>query len=457
MHRSSRAAVASASSGDTIVVRGGTCQGNIRLTQPLVLIGEERPLLRGTGSGSVVTILADSCVIRGFLIERSGTQLVAEDAGILLKSNGNRIEHNTLSDVLFGIYLYGADGNTIDGNRITGRGSLPIGERGSGIHVWDSHANILRGNLITATRDGFYIQTANRTLIEDNTVSGVRYGLHYMWADSNVFLRNVFRDNVAGAAVMYSKHLAMRHNVFLTNRGFSSFGILFQDCHDLVADSNVIVDNVVGMFLESSTQNSFRHNIIARNDVALEMFQNSIENTFTENNLMDNISPLLLVGKGPGASWSVGGRGNYWSGYDGYDLDGDGIGDIPMRIENVFQYLEGKNANVRLFLYSPASQALAIAARAFPIIEISSEVDATPLMRPVPLGEMPAALLAEEAETDASDNPTWALGPAAAGLGPGMAVQASAEEKAVIQVDHLTKNVRQPLGRRRRLLHREGG
>jgi nitrous oxidase accessory protein len=139
------------------------------------------------------------------------------------------------------------------------------------------------------------------------------------------------------------------------------------------------------MFFEASTDNLFRHNIIAQNDVALQMFQNSERNTFTENNFIDNLNPLSLVGKRTLTQWSENGRGNYWSAYDGYDLDHDGIGDIPMKIQNVFDYLEGQHPNLRLYLYSPASQALAVAAKAFPIIEINQEVDEHPLMRPIDL------------------------------------------------------------------------
>jgi nitrous oxidase accessory protein len=411
--------ISSALTGDTIVVSGGTCEANLVLTRRLVLLGVNRPLLRGTGHGSVLTLLADSCVVRGFTIEHSGKMLVDEDAGILIKSGGNLIEDNDLRDILFGIYLFNADRNTAVGNRIVGRRHLELGERGSGIHVWNSRANVFRRNVITDTRDGFYIQTANRTLIEDNTVNGVRYGLHYMYADSNIFLRNVFYDNVAGAAVMYSKDIVMRHNVFLKNRGFASFGILFQDCHGLSADSNVIADNVVGMFFEGSFGNSFHHNIIAQNDVALEMFQNSVDNTFSENNFVDNLSPLVLVGKKSGSQWTMGGRGNYWSTYDGYDIDGDGIGDIPMKIENVFQYLEGRNANVRLYLYSPASQALGLAAKAFPVMAISMEADRAPLIRPLALEGMPAVRLSADVRPSAGGSAAWALLPAGTVIGLG--------------------------------------
>jgi nitrous oxidase accessory protein len=366
-------------------VQKGVYNGNLSITKRLILTGIGHPVIRGDGSGSVITILADSCVIRGFNIEHGGKMLVNEDAGILVKSRGNRLEENAVRDVLFGMYFFHADNNIARNNLISGRKELGLGERGSGIHIWNSHANIFVKNAITDVRDGFYIQNANRMLIEDNEVWGVRYGLHYMYADSNTFIGNKFHDNVAGAAIMYSKNILMRRNLFTHNRGFSSFGILLQDCHHSLADSNIIGDNVTGLFFEASTDNLFRHNVIAQNDDALQMFQNSTNNTITENNFIDNLNPLVLVGKRTDTRWSSNGKGNYWSSYDGYDLDGDGAGDVPMKIQNAFQYLEGRNTNVRLYLYSPVSQAVAAATTAFPIIDINQETDEHPLMKPVEL------------------------------------------------------------------------
>ncbi len=372
-----------AHTGDTICVRDGIYTGNIAINKRLTLIGLEMPVIDGEGKGSVITIRADSCVIRGFVVEHSGTMLVEEDAGILIQSNKNLIEDNILRDVLFGIYFFHGEGNITRRNTITGRAYLELGERGSGIHIWNSNDNTFIGNTITDARDGFYIQNASRMLIEGNEVDHVRYGLHYMYADSNTFLNNRFHDNVAGAAIMYSKGIIFRKNSFIHNRGVSSFGVLFQDCHHSTADSNVFADNVVGLFFEASTDNTFQENVIAQNDVALEMFQNSTGNTFSQNNFIDNLNPLLLIGKTTRTHWSSQGIGNYWSTYDGYDLDGDDIGDVPMKIQNVFQYLEGKNENLQLYLYSPASQALAAATKAFPIIDINQELDESPLIHPL--------------------------------------------------------------------------
>jgi len=368
--------------GDTIFVGTGVYDGNVFLSRKISLLGSGIAVIRGTGKGSVVTVNADSCVIRNISIEHTGRDLLYEDAGILLLSHHNTVSNTTLRNTLFGIYVKQSDGNRIADNVISSFIDLDQGQRGSGIHVWNSHRNVITGNTISHTRDGIYIQNANHTLITDNVVHSLRYGLHYMYADSNTFLRNSFYDNVAGAAIMYTRNIIMKHNLFLRNRGFASYGILLQDCHFSFADSNIIADNVTGIFMEASTNNLFNNNIIAQNDFAMQMYQNSVRNIFTGNTFIDNLNPLTLVGKRTESQWNKNGIGNYWSSYEGYDLDADGIGDIPMRIQNVFNYLEGKNSNIRLYLYSPTSQALALSANAFPIIDINNEIDGNPLMKP---------------------------------------------------------------------------
>jgi hypothetical protein len=77
------------------------------------------------------------------------------------------------------------------------------------------------------------------------------------------------------------------------------------------------------------------------------------------------------------------GRGNFWSNYEGYDLDGDGTGDVPHKVQNVFDNMEGNYPRLRIYLSSPAAQALAMAEKTFPILRESSEVDRSPLTRAV--------------------------------------------------------------------------
>jgi nitrous oxidase accessory protein len=381
--QSVQAAITAAQPGDTIRVQSGTYTEQVILDKQLTLEGIGQPILRGTGKGSVVIVIAAHCTIKGFIIEHCGNSLQDEDSGLLLKSGDNLVEDNVLRDVLYGIYLYHASRNTIRRNVIRGRPELEAGERGAALHLWNSADNLLEENTISEARDGMYIQASSGNTIRGNRVSRLRYGLHYMNSDHNKFERNDFSDNVAGAAIMYSRHIELRHNSFTRNRGFSSFGILFQDCDDIVAEDNFIIDNATGIFMEALRQSSFRRNVIAQNDVALQIYSSSDQNLFAGNNFVENLSPLYLVGRGSSTKWQENGRGNYWSDYDGYDLNGDGIGDVAHKVQNVFEYLEGNYPRLRLYLDSAAAQSLATAERTFPIFKGSAEVDTAPLMKAI--------------------------------------------------------------------------
>ena len=378
-----REAIRAAVSADTIEVRGGTYHGNLILDKPLTLEGTGWPVLHGDGKGSVITVTAAGCSIRGFRIEHSGGMLVDEDSGILLKSDGNLLEHNQLRDVLFGIYFFQSNHNTVTGNSLYGRKELGFGERGAGIHIWNSADNSIVQNTITDMRDGMYLQNADRSVIRGNHVFSVRYGLHYMYSNDNIFEDNIFENNVAGAAIMYSRNIQFRRNAFIHNRGFSSFGVLFQDSQNCVSEQNLFVDNVVGIFMEALRDSRFERNLIAFNDTAIEAFSSAEGNEFAGNNFVANLSPIRIIGKTSNIRWDRDGTGNYWSDYKGYDLDENGTGDVPFRIQNLFEYLEGNRPRLRIYFFSPASQALAAAEQSFPVIEGSHEFDRYPLMKPV--------------------------------------------------------------------------
>ncbi len=376
--QSVQSAINTAQSGDTIQVQAGTYNENLVLDKPLVLEGSGKPVLRGTGKGSVIVVMADHCMITGFIVEHCGNELQQEDSGILLKTNNNLIANNELRDILYGIYLWQSGRNTIRENTIRGRTSLEVGDRGAGLHLWNSPDNFILSNSVTEARDGMYIQSSPRNIIQKNRVTKLRYGLHFMNSDDNQFEDNLFSDNVAGAALMYSKRIIFRRNAFIHNRGFSSFGILFQACDDSVAENNFIIDNACGLFLEALRKGRFVNNVIAENDVALQIFGSADQCEFVGNNFVENLSPLQLVGTSTNTRWQQ----NYWSDYEGYDLDTDGVGDVAHKIQNVFEYLEGNYPRLRLYFNSPAAQALATAEKTFPIIKGSALADPMPKIKP---------------------------------------------------------------------------
>src|SRR5262249_51457012 len=193
------------------------------------------------------------------------------------------------------------------------------------------------GNEIADVRDGFYVQSSSRGEIRGNVARDLRYGLHYMFSDDNVFEDNLFENGAAGAALMYSKRIAFRRNRFLHNRGFASVGLLFKACDDVVAEDNLIADNARGIFVEGSYRNVFRRNVVALCDAATVLYDWSGQNRFEGNSFVANLAPLNFVGRRTDTVFA----GNYWSENREPDLDGDGRSDRPYRLTSVFDHFRG--------------------------------------------------------------------------------------------------------------------
>ncbi len=381
-----QARVDAARPGDTIEVRPGTYEGDLVLDRPVRLIGIGRPRLVGSGDGSVVRIRADDVTVSGFDIDgRSGGDLARDSSGVHVSGSRARVERCRIERTLFGVYFREAHGGAVERCRIVGIRGRDAGEKGSGIHVWNTQGFRLVGNEILDVRDGFYIQSSSGGFIAGNQARDLRYGLHYMFSDDNVFEDNLFANGAAGTALMYSRRITFRRNRFIHNRGFASVGLLFKTCDDVVAEDNLIADNARGIFLEDSRRNVFRRNVVAASDIAIVLYDSVAENRFEGNAFVANMTPLWLVGKRTDTRFD----GNYWSGNDEPDLDGDGRSDRPYRLTSVFDHFRGNLTAADLFSAGFAGAALGVAEATFPVLEPIRVVDASPLARSPSLPRVP--------------------------------------------------------------------
>ena len=385
--------------GDRVVVAGGTYDGDLMIDRPITLVGIDRPLLRGSGHGSVIRVRSADVTIEGFDIDgRGGGDLGRDTSGIHVAAPRVTIRRCRVRDALFGIYLRESDAAVLEDNVVTGMPGRSPGESGSGIHLWNSQRFRLTGNTISGTRDGIYIQSSSHGTVRGNRATDLRYGLHYMFSDDNVFEDNVFENGAAGAALMYSSRMQFRRNRFVHNRGFASVGLLLKACDDVVAEDNLLADNARGIFLEGSNRNHFTRNIIAMSDMALVVYDSSGANVFEGNALIGNLTPLSLSGRRTDTRFD----GNYWSDHREPDLDGDGVADRPYRLSNVFDHLRGNLTAADLFAHSTAALALAAAERSFPVLDLVPVVDAHPLARPPRLPDVPTASVSSGSRTAAS-------------------------------------------------------
>jgi nitrous oxidase accessory protein len=379
--------LASAPPGSTVVVDGGLHQGPLRIRGPLTVVGTNGPVIRGTGTGSVVVIEGTDVVFRGFSVRNSGREVTEEAAGITITGERHRVEHNDVRDVYFGVHISGGAQHVVQDNVIA-PGASHGARPGHGISVWHARdARVLR-NRVSDARDGIYLSFAEGIVVSGNEVTRCRYGVHSMFSRHAVVADNRLTANLLGAALMNSDDLVLRGNRIEQHReGAAAYGVLLKDIGALRAENNRIVANRVGVYAEGilsrpSAEAVVARNVIAGNDVGLAL-QSNVALVLTGNRIADNLTDVRALGKGlsPSTKWSRDSQGNSWSQYRGYDADRDGIGDLPHRVEDAMDAVVRRNAMAQAFLYTPAHLALEAAARMFPVFRQQPLLtDAHPLM-----------------------------------------------------------------------------
>lgn len=381
-------ALDAAQPGATVEVLPGVQTGQWTITVPLTLRGRAGAVLDGGGQGTLLTIAARGVTVEGLTIRNSGRSLLNDDTAILVTQSNARILRNHLEDIHHAIYVRdGAAQTRIRGNTIRGRAALIPEDRGNGIHLWDAPDTLVEHNVVEGVRDGVYVGFAPRSQFHHNQFRHVRYGIHFMYADDNVFADNVFEQSEAGAALMYSRNITLRRNIFAHSRSNRAYGLLLQECDNVLAEHNLLADNSRALFVNVSRNSLFRGNLFVANDLAVQIYAGSADNVFQGNDFSANLQLVEL--DRPGSNrW----EGNYWEEYRGLDMNGDGYGDIPFATGDPLGTLTSDYPQVRLFRYSPAVQALEVAERAFPVLELPEIRDTRPALRPVAQasGQLPA-------------------------------------------------------------------
>jgi nitrous oxidase accessory protein len=384
-----------AEAGALIEVRGGVYPGPILIDRDVQLVGVGNPVIDGQGIGTVLTIRETTAAISGFTVRSTGTSLHREDAAILVDSAQATIQDNHIEDALFGLYVKNSSNTILRNNLVIGK-DMPVASRGDGIRVWYCDDVIIEGNIAQDGRD-VILWYSDRGIVRDNQFDYGRYGLHLMFSDDSRIEGNSLRGNSIGLYVMYSRNVTVKSNSMSDNHGPSGGGLGLKDVDGAEIVDNRFVNNRIGAQVDTSPRepNLVHHwsgNVFAYNEAALGLMPAVRNNAFTDNSFIDNMENVSILGGGQlrDISWAVDGRGNYWSDYVGYDADGDGIGDIPYRSQQLFESLVDENPQLRLFIFSPAAMAIDFAARAFPAVQPREKLtDPAPLMSPPVTAALP--------------------------------------------------------------------
>ena len=385
-----QSAIDSAPEGAVIVVHGGEWPP-LTINAPIRLVGLEMPLIDAKSEGSGITIDSDDVSVEGFDIRNSGRSFDKEDSGIYFEGERTRLLNNRMTNVLFGVNGATGHDSVIAGNFVQGHDGISEGLRGDGIKVWYSHRVQIHNNHVTRSRD-LLVWYSNDADVYENFVTDSRYGFHFMNSDDGVAARNALVDNSVGIYIMYGKRFTVENNLLQNSRGPSGHGLGLKEVDGVDVIGNVIYDNRIGVYNDNSpfsmnVYGIFRNNLIAYNDTGIGVLPSARSNIYYENSFVENLEQVTVLGGGElgdGNVWNQNGRGNYWSDYNGYDADGDGIGDVPYRSAAMSEQLRRTHPELQLFRFSLAETSIDFASQAMPLFERNAVLeDSRPLVKPV--------------------------------------------------------------------------
>lgn len=376
-----RSVLASVNNGDTVVVGTGVHRGDAySIERSITIVGTHGAVVDGGSSGrSIFFINADDVVIRGLTIRNVAVSYVDDNAAIkVMQRTRVRVESCRIENAFFAVYLSKSSRCRIENNTIVGT-SRDESNSGNGIHAWTCRDILVRNNTIIGHRDGIYFEfMRNGTVVGNTSARNARYGLHFMFSDSCSYRNNTFEANGAGVAVMYTKWIEMFDNIFRNNWGPTSYGLLLKDITDGHLRGNLFERNSVAIHGEQASRILIRGNRFVRNGYGFRILGGCENNTVTRNTFDGNTFDVTTNTRESYNHF----RENYWSAYDGYDLDGDGLGDVPYHPVRLYSLLVEQMPSSVILMHTAFITMLDLTERIIPTMTPETLTDMRPLMRP---------------------------------------------------------------------------
>jgi nitrous oxidase accessory protein len=270
---------------DTILLRPGVyTEGTITITKAITLIGINYPVLDGESKDEILLVSGHDIRIIGLCLKNSRYSSSNDYAAVdIVNATRIWVENNKIINAHFGIHGNNSSHCIIRNNYILG---TPRSEQvsGNGIHFWKSNHILIENNHIQGHRDGIYFEFVTDSDIKGNiSENNIRYGLHFMFSHRDNYVNNIFRNNGAGVAVMYTHNVRMEGNTFEKNWGNASYAILLKEISDSYIIHNNFTSNTIGIDLEGTSRMDVEKNIFKENGWAIKITASCSDNNIHHN------------------------------------------------------------------------------------------------------------------------------------------------------------------------------
>lgn len=343
--------------GDTIKLKPAIYRGEVTIKMSSIVIdGQGHAVIDGGGQGSVIKIRANSVYLKNLIIQNSGGLHDHVDAGISIadSSQNNIIENCRIRECLFGIDVMQSFKNKIIHCEISSFVRRQSALKGDAIRFWYSRNNVVQYNYWHHVRD-MVVWYSSENLFQFNKADGNRYSIHFMYSHNNRIQNNYFTGNSVGVFLMYSQKTIMTGNTIANCKGPSGMCLGMKETSSNQILNNRFIYSAEGIHFDVSPYvleetNTIQDNEIAFCNIGMKFHNrqegNLIRYNYFHNNLLQVFSE---VGSANLNEW----ESNYWDDYEGFDRDGDNIGDNPYVLLSYTEHLWNFDENLRFFYGAP--------------------------------------------------------------------------------------------------------
>jgi nitrous oxidase accessory protein len=304
-------------------------------------------------------------------VDGSGGRFDLLDAAVRIEGRDVRVEGVRIRNAVFGLLAEKSQRVVLRRNEVEGNPKQTLGMRGDGIRLWETSDSRVEDNVVSDERD-VVIWYSNRNLLSGNRIERGRYGTHLMYSHENRIEGSRYVGNVSAIFVMYSRNVQIHDNLLADSGGAAGMGLGIKESGNLDVRNNHFVHNSVGIYLDTSPlyeddRNLFEGNLIRLGDAGVVFHSSEVRDTFLANDFRDLQASVRVEGCGDalGVVW----RGNYFDDYAGYDLDGDGVGDLPYEFRSLTSELTARVPALAFFHGTPALSLVEAISRVVPLFE----------------------------------------------------------------------------------------